>query len=97
VKAISHESIKLRAYEIWEESGRPHGCDKEHWEQAEKELLEAVPEVQPAAAAKPAAEAGAEPAAGEANVKAPARESAAATVSPAAARPSARAEAARTR
>ena len=26
--------IAQRAYEIWEETGRPHGLDREHWLQA---------------------------------------------------------------
>ena len=28
------EWISKRAYAIWEEAGRPHGRDAEHWEQA---------------------------------------------------------------
>ncbi|RVM04187.1 DUF2934 domain-containing protein [Sinorhizobium meliloti] len=27
------ERIRIRAYQIWEEAGRPHGLDKQHWEQ----------------------------------------------------------------
>jgi Protein of unknown function (DUF2934) len=42
MKAVQHELIRLRAYEIWERSGYPHGLDKEHWEQAEQELLDAA-------------------------------------------------------
>jgi hypothetical protein len=30
--------IRARAYEIWEEEGRPHGRAKEHWAQAEREF-----------------------------------------------------------
>ena len=44
MKAVQHDMIRLRAYEIWEGSGCPEGLDKEHWEQAEKELLDAAPE-----------------------------------------------------
>ncbi len=44
MKAVQHDMIRLRAYEIWENSGYPEGLDKEHWEQAEKELLDAAPE-----------------------------------------------------
>ena len=41
------ERINRRAYEIWEAHGCPHGCDQEHWLQAEREvgeLTENVPE-----------------------------------------------------
>jgi hypothetical protein len=33
-----HEKIARRAHEIWETSGRPEGCEVQHWLQAEKEL-----------------------------------------------------------
>jgi hypothetical protein len=46
MKAVQYELIRLRAYEIWERSGYPDGLDKEHWEQAEKELLDAAPVVE---------------------------------------------------
>ena len=32
------EKIAVRAYEIWQSSGRPEGHDQEHWLQAEREL-----------------------------------------------------------
>ena len=32
------EQIRRRAYEIWEESGRPEGMESEHWEQAAREI-----------------------------------------------------------
>lgn len=32
-----HE-ISRRAYEKWEREGRPHGRDKDHWQEAEREL-----------------------------------------------------------
>ncbi|MGO7180061.1 DUF2934 domain-containing protein [Rhizobium brockwellii] len=37
-----HEWISKRAYAIWEERGRPHGRDDEHWRQAvaERDALE---------------------------------------------------------
>ncbi|MBY5455209.1 DUF2934 domain-containing protein [Rhizobium leguminosarum] len=37
-----HEWISKRAYAIWEEHGRPHGRDDEHWRQAvaERDTLE---------------------------------------------------------
>jgi len=31
------EWISKRAYTLWEEAGRPHGRDGEHWQQAERE------------------------------------------------------------
>ena len=30
--------IRKRAHEIWEQEGRPHGKDGEHWERAQREL-----------------------------------------------------------
>jgi hypothetical protein len=30
--------IRQRAYELWEASGCPQGCEAEHWLQAEREL-----------------------------------------------------------
>jgi hypothetical protein len=32
------ERIRRRAYEIWEESGRPEGMESQHWEQAAREI-----------------------------------------------------------
>ena len=32
------DSIAVRAYELWRESGCAHGNDKAHWFQAEQEL-----------------------------------------------------------
>jgi len=57
-KAVRHELIQLRAYEIWERSGYPDGLDKEHWEQAERELLDAAPEVEASVAVAPASDDG---------------------------------------
>ncbi len=54
MKAVQHDMIRLRAYEIWERSGCPEGLDKEHWEQAEKELLDAAPESEASAIVEPA-------------------------------------------
>lgn len=31
--------IRQRAYAIWEQSGRPEGCERQHWEQAAREVL----------------------------------------------------------
>lgn len=36
--AVSAEAISRRAYELWENAGRPDGNDMSHWLQAEKEL-----------------------------------------------------------
>lgn len=32
------ERVRARAYEIWEEEGRPHGRDNEHWQRAAHEV-----------------------------------------------------------
>src|SRR5947207_3184084 len=37
--------IAQRAYEIWEQSGRPHGRDREHWLQATAEIEQATAKV----------------------------------------------------
>ena len=34
----TQDKIAVRAYEIWEKAGCPKGKDKEHWQQAEREL-----------------------------------------------------------
>ncbi|GAA3269283.1 DUF2934 domain-containing protein [Sphingomonas yabuuchiae] len=47
------EQLRQRAYGIWQSEGEPHGRDRDHWEQAERELTEVVPD-EPAAPAKPA-------------------------------------------
>jgi hypothetical protein len=31
------ETVSRRAYELWEQEGRPEGCDLRHWLQAEQE------------------------------------------------------------
>jgi hypothetical protein len=36
--SISPEKIAVRAYEIWQASGRPDGKHEEHWYTAEREL-----------------------------------------------------------
>ncbi len=30
--------IQQRAYELWENEGRPHGREQDHWQQAEREI-----------------------------------------------------------
>jgi hypothetical protein len=37
--ADRHEEIRRRAFEIWEDEGRPEGADLKHWLQAQDELL----------------------------------------------------------
>ena len=96
MKAIPHDLIALRAYEIWERNGCPHGMDQEHWEQAERELLDATPEVEATAAVKSAAEDGRGLAAGEL-ARAADRESAGPMASPSVVLPPARGESARAR
>jgi hypothetical protein len=32
--------VEQHAYRIWEKEGRPHGRDKEHWRQAERDLAD---------------------------------------------------------
>jgi len=34
--------IAVRAYEIWENEGRPHGRDALHWKRAEQEILASI-------------------------------------------------------
>src|SRR5258706_14250740 len=36
---LNEAAIRQRAYEIWENSGRPHGRDAEHWHQAAAEVI----------------------------------------------------------
>lgn len=52
------EWISKRAYTIWEQAGRPHGHDADHWEQAvserdEFERVALVADAKPASAKKP--------------------------------------------
>lgn len=35
---IDEDKVKIRAHQIWEEEGRPHGRDHDHWLQAEREI-----------------------------------------------------------
>jgi Protein of unknown function (DUF2934) len=36
--AVPSEKIAMRAYEKWLKSGCQHGCDRQHWLEAEMEL-----------------------------------------------------------
>jgi Protein of unknown function (DUF2934) len=38
------ELIAIRAYEMWENEGRPHGRHALHWRQAEQEILACIRE-----------------------------------------------------
>jgi hypothetical protein len=38
------EGVRLRAYQIWDREGGPHGLDQQHWLQATKELGLGEPE-----------------------------------------------------
>jgi len=37
-RAVTHDQIAKRAYEIWMENGRPTGTEHEHWCQAQAQL-----------------------------------------------------------
>ncbi len=57
------EKIQVRAYELWEKAGRPHGQDQAYWfravsEIAEEVLVDKVPAAKPRRR-KPAARAAA--------------------------------------
>ncbi len=38
-RALIHETIAARAYELWEKHGRPENQALDHWLNAERELL----------------------------------------------------------
>ena len=82
---ISEESIRARAYEIWEREGQPGGRDAEHWQMAVDELT-----AEAAKAAKPKAPRRTTKAAADKPAKAAADKSAKAPAAkPAAAKPAA--------
>jgi hypothetical protein len=39
----THHQIAVRAYQLWEENGRPDGTDREDWFEAERQLRAAAP------------------------------------------------------
>lgn len=39
---FSQEQVSLRAYELWELEGRPHGRDQAHWFEAERQVQAVV-------------------------------------------------------
>ncbi len=50
----THTEIANRAYHIWEQEGRPHGRDFDHWLAAEREVSERQPRTPARAAARTA-------------------------------------------
>ena len=40
--AAIQKLIAERAYELWENQGRPYGCDLIHWHEAEQEIMGCV-------------------------------------------------------
>lgn len=50
----SEDQVRERAYQLWEQSGRPHGQELDHWLSAEAELKPAR-KGRAKAGAKPAA------------------------------------------
>jgi hypothetical protein len=34
----NEEAVRARAHRIWEEEGRPEGCERLHWERAVREV-----------------------------------------------------------
>lgn len=38
MESADFEKIRSRAYEIWEKEGRPSGRERQHWEQAQREV-----------------------------------------------------------
>lgn len=44
---VTDEAVAKRAYEIWEDRGRPEGDGSENWELAQKQLLSEARRRQP--------------------------------------------------
>lgn len=38
MQSMTQQDIAARAYQLWEEEGRPHGKDLDHWTRAMSEL-----------------------------------------------------------
>ncbi|MBZ9841090.1 DUF2934 domain-containing protein [Mesorhizobium sp. CA5] len=75
-----HERIRQRAHEIWEQTGRPEGAHKEHWDQATAEVdaagkpkAKSPKKAAAAKADKPKAAKAEKPAKGPAKAKSPAK------------------------
>ena len=43
MKKDRDQLIAARAYQLWEEEGRPHGAHERHWDQAAREVMAAGP------------------------------------------------------
>jgi hypothetical protein len=56
------QRIRVRAFLIWIEQGRPGGKDKEHWQQAESELMAGIAKTESELRSAQSATAQAEPA-----------------------------------
>lgn len=41
-EVATQQMIAERAYKLWEDQGRPDGCDLVHWQQAEQEILSSL-------------------------------------------------------
>ncbi|RME16906.1 MAG: DUF2934 domain-containing protein [Alphaproteobacteria bacterium] len=67
---VTEEQIRLRAYELWQSAGAPHGRDQDFWFQAEAELT--TPKKKPAPRRKAAAPKAAKPARAKAAAEKPA-------------------------
>lgn len=57
MQAVTHQSIELRAYQLWEAAGRPFGRSDEFWTLASSELAAPVAVVKKAKKAAPKAKA----------------------------------------
>ena len=53
-KAALRKLIAERAYALWENQGKPYGCDMIHWREAEQEIMRSLQENEaPPAASRP--------------------------------------------
>jgi hypothetical protein len=50
MNAPTHDAISLHAWQLWRNRGKPAGCDRDIWLEAERELYE-TPAASPVAAA----------------------------------------------
>ncbi|UWU23451.1 DUF2934 domain-containing protein (plasmid) [Rhizobium sp. CB3060] len=54
MQASRDDKIRLRAYQIWEQEGRPEGQDINHWNRADSEIQQEQYQMQAEQDAKPA-------------------------------------------
>jgi hypothetical protein len=52
-QAAIRQLTAVRAYEMWENQGRPHGRDQIHWRQAEQDVMQCLAAVSGAAGTAP--------------------------------------------